>query len=100
MSNRKRKLFLGSKIRRFREQQQLSQADLAYKLGLSASYLNQIENDQRPLTVQVLLKLGTLFSVDLSHFSEEEDDRLLAELKDCMEDPLFKHERVNLADLK
>ena len=100
MTQRKRKLFLGPKVRRFREQQQLSQAELAYKLGLSASYLNQIENDQRPLTVQVLLKLGTLFDIDLTHFSEEEDDRLIAELKDCMEDPLFKHERVALADLK
>jgi len=100
MTNRKRKLFLGAKIRRFREQQQLSQAELAYRLGLSASYLNQIENDQRPLTVQVLLKMGTLFDIDLTHFSEEEDDRLIAELKDCMEDPLFKHEKVPLQDLK
>ena len=100
MTNRKRKLFLGSKVRRFREQKQLSQAELAYQLGLSASYLNQIENDQRPLTIQVLLKLGTLFDIDLTHFSEEEDDRLVAELKDCMEDPLFKHEKVGLADLK
>lgn len=100
MTSRKRKLFLGGKIRRFREQQQLSQADLAYRLGLSASYLNQIENDQRPLTVQVLLKLGSLFNVDLTHFSDEEDDRLLAELKECMEDPLFKHERVGLGELK
>src|SRR5690606_26728634 len=60
----------------------------------------QIENDQRPLTVQVLLKMGTLFDIDLSHFSEEEEDRLMAELKDCMEDPLFKHEKVALLDLK
>lgn len=100
MTNRKRKLFLGSKVRRFREQKQLSQAELAYQLSLSASYLNQIENDQRPLTIQVLLKLGTLFDIDLTHFSEEEDDRLVAELKDCMEDPLFKHEKVGLVDLK
>ncbi len=44
--------------------------------------------------------MGTLFDIDLTHFSEEEDDRLMAELKDCMEDPLFKHERVALVDLK
>ena len=64
MGQRKRKLFLGSKLRRLREQHRLSQAELANKLGLSPSYLNQIENDQRPLTVQVLLKLGGVFEID------------------------------------
>ncbi|RLT94501.1 short-chain fatty acyl-CoA regulator family protein [Ketobacter sp.] len=100
MSPRKRKLFLGSKIRRLREQTALSQAELASRLGLSASYLNQIENDQRPLTVQVLLKLAGVFDVDLSHFSEEEDDRLVAEIKDCLEDPLFENEKLPLTELK
>jgi predicted transcriptional regulator/transcriptional regulator with XRE-family HTH domain len=100
MSQRKRKMFLGSKIRRLREQHQLSQAELANRLALSASYLNQIENDQRPLTVQVLLKLGSVFDIDLTHFSEEEDDRLVAEIKDCLEDPLFENEKVLLPEVK
>ncbi len=100
MNKRKRKLFLGSKVRRLREQHKLNQAEMAQRLGLSASYLNQIENDQRPLTVQVLLKLGSLFDIDLTHFSEEEDDRLVAEIKDCLEDPLFENEKVLLPELK
>lgn len=100
MSKRRRKLFLGSKIRRLREQHQLNQAELASRLDLSPSYLNQIENNQRPLTVQVLLKLGALFDIELSHFSEEEDDRLVAELKDCMEDPIFDNERILLPEVK
>ncbi len=100
MTKRKRKLYLGNKIRRLREQHQLTQASLALQLELSPSYLNQIENDQRPLTVQVLLKLGAIFDVDLSHFSEEEDDRLVAELKDCLEDPLFENEKLGLAEIK
>ncbi len=100
MSERKRKLFMGSKIRRLREQYPLSQADLAARLGLSPSYLNQIENDQRPLTVQVLLKLGGVFDIDLTHFSEEEDDRLIAEMKGCFEDPMFENERIPLTELR
>lgn len=100
MTQRKRKLFLGSKIRRLREQVPMSQAELASKLGLSPSYLNQIENDQRPLTVQVLLKLGSVLDVDLTHFSEEEDDRLMAELKGCLEDPLFDNEKIPLTDIR
>ncbi|MDX1692736.1 MAG: helix-turn-helix domain-containing protein, partial [Ketobacteraceae bacterium] len=100
MSDRKRKLFLGPKIRRFREQQRLTQAQLATALGISPSYLNQIENDQRPLTVAVLLKLGTTFNVDLSTFSEEEDDRLAGEIRESLQDPLFKSAHVNIQDLK
>lgn len=100
MSDRKRKLFLGPKIRRFREHHELTQAQLATALGISPSYLNQIENDQRPLTVAVLLKLGTTFNVDLSTFSEEEDDRLASEIRESLQDPLFKSAQVNLQDLK
>ena len=100
MSNRKRKLFLGAKIRRFREQNQLTQVALAASLNLSPSYLNQIENDQRPLTVAVLLKLGSIYNIDLTTFSEEEDDRIVGEVKDCLEDPLFANSKINLIDLK
>ncbi|MGB3622486.1 ImmA/IrrE family metallo-endopeptidase [Ketobacter sp. MCCC 1A13808] len=99
-NKRKHKLFLGNKIRRLREQHRLSQAELANRIGLSPSYLNQIENDQRPLTVQVLLKLGRQFDIELTHFSEEEDDRLVAEMRDCLEDPLFENEKILLPDLK
>ena len=96
----KRKLYLGNKIRRLREQHRLTQALLARQLDISPSYLNQIENDQRPVTAPVLLKLGSVLNVDLSHFSEEEDDRLVAELKDCLEDPLFENEKLSLVDIK
>ncbi len=100
MSKRKRKLFLGAKIRRFRDAQKLTQAGLAAQLEISPSYLNQIENDQRPLTVPVLIKLGSIFNVDLASFSEEEDDRLIGELSESLQDPIFKASQVNLQDLK
>lgn len=96
----KRKLFLGMKIRRFRDQQGLTQASLAQALDISPSYLNQIENDQRPLTLSVLLKLGKLYNLDLTTFSQEEDERVLGELRGCLEDPLFAGNRVNVIDLK
>lgn len=97
--SRKRKLFLGTKVRRVREQHGLTQASLSQQLQISPSYLNQIENDQRPLTIQVLIKLGQLFDIDLTDFSEESDDRLLGELKSCLEDPMFAQAKVALTDL-
>ena len=44
---RARKLFIGQNIRKIRENQALTQANFAKKLGISTSYLNQIENNQR-----------------------------------------------------
>lgn len=62
---------LGLRLVRLREQQGFSQASLAQALGVSASYLNQIERNKRPLTpaVQerlraVLGRLDSLFDVD------------------------------------
>ena len=41
------------------------------RLGLSFSYICQLENNQRPVTASVLLKLTQVFQVDLSDFSED-----------------------------
>ena len=49
-----RKMFMGARLRRLREDRGLTQAALASALGLSPSYLNQLENNQRPLTVSLL----------------------------------------------
>ena len=89
---RSRKAFLGGKLRHFRENQSLTQAAMAASLEISPSYLNQIENNQRPLTVQVLLKLSATYNIDLNTFSENEDDRLASEVLNCLDDPLFHPE--------
>ena len=95
-----RKLFPGPKLRRFREQQDLTQAEFADSLGLSASYLNQIENNQRPLTASVLLKLSSVYNVDLQALSDEDDDRLAAEIHEALSDPLFQGQLIDLRELK
>ena len=51
------KTFMGVRLRSLRAERGMTQVALAQALGLSPSYLNQIEQDQRPLTVAVLLKL-------------------------------------------
>lgn len=81
-----KKVFLGGRLRQLREERNLTQAELARRLDLSPSYLNQIERNQRPLTVQVLLKINAEFGMDVQFFSEEGDARLLAELKDVFTD--------------
>lgn len=60
----------------------MSQAGLAKTLEISASYLNQIEHDVRPLTVPVLLRISEVFGVDAAFFSSQDDTRLIAELRE------------------
>jgi len=80
---------LGHKVRRLRRERSLTQAQMAEMMGISPSYLNLIENNQRPLTVPLLLKLGNAFDVDLQAFAEDEETRLLASLNEVFSDPLF-----------
>ena len=46
----------------------LTQVELARRLGISASYLNLIEHQQRSLTASLLLRLAKEFQVDLAAF--------------------------------
>lgn len=75
-----RKLFIGARLRRLREQSGLNQAAMAARLGISLSYVCQLENNQRPVSAAVLLKLVEVFDCDVAEFSEEQDKRLLGEL--------------------
>src|ERR1700754_2761395 len=68
-----RKTFLGVKLRTLREQRGLTQAALAQRLELSPSYLNQLENNQRPLSVAVQLRLQSSLGVDLQVFSDDDE---------------------------
>ncbi|RUU66064.1 XRE family transcriptional regulator, partial [Mesorhizobium sp. M2C.T.Ca.TU.009.01.2.1] len=74
------KLFIGRKIRELREANKATQAVFAERLGISTSYLNQIENNQRAISASVLLSLAEKFRVDLSAFSGSDSDRLLSAL--------------------
>ncbi|MBW7057838.1 short-chain fatty acyl-CoA regulator family protein [Paracoccus bogoriensis] len=79
-----RKLFLGGRLRALREDRGLTQAEFAQRLGLSPSYLNQIERNQRPATLQVLLAVNRALGVDLQALVEGDDLRHLTELREAL----------------
>lgn len=81
-----RKTFMGVRLRKLRGERGLSQVALAHALGLSPSYLNQIEQNQRPLTVAVLLRISRALGVDVQQFSEDEEARLVADLREALAD--------------
>ncbi|BBY40424.1 DNA-binding protein [Mycobacterium mantenii] len=80
------KTFAGARLRRLREEQGLTQVALARALGLSTSYVNQLENDQRPITVPVLLTLTERFDLPTHYFAPESDARLIADLREVLAD--------------
>ena len=53
-----RKLYLGPKLRLLRRELGLNQSQMAEELGVSPSYLNHLERNQRPLSAQMLLRFA------------------------------------------
>ncbi|EKY24517.1 DNA-binding helix-turn-helix protein [Brevundimonas diminuta 470-4] len=80
------KTFMGVRLRRLREERGLTQTAVARALDISNSYLSQIEQNQRPLTVPLLLKLNAVFGVDVQFFSEDEEGRLISDVRDALAD--------------
>jgi predicted transcriptional regulator/transcriptional regulator with XRE-family HTH domain len=100
-----RKLFLGARLKRLRRERSLQQAAMAAELGISASYLNHLERNQRPVTAGILLRLAETFDVDIKQFAAEGSDGGGAEqLLEVFSDGMFadlgisRHEIVELAD--
>lgn len=79
-----KKLFAGAKIRALRNSHDLTQQAMARRLGLSTSYLNQLENDTRPLTTTALLQLVDAFDVPATYFSPHTTPRITAALIDAL----------------
>ncbi|SEH49529.1 hypothetical protein SAMN05216228_1001264 [Rhizobium tibeticum] len=86
-----RKIFAGPKVRRIRNGLGLTQSAMAEELGISPSYLNLIERNQRPLTVQLLLKLSSVYKVDLEELRDESGGSL-NQLREIFADPLLAGE--------
>ena len=58
------KLYAGHAVRRIRRANGLTQVNMAGALGVSPSYLNLIERNQRPLTAALLLKIAERYDFD------------------------------------
>ncbi|WP_207460431.1 short-chain fatty acyl-CoA regulator family protein [Azospirillum sp. SYSU D00513] len=95
-----KKAMLGPKVRRLRRDRGLTQAQMAEQIGISPSYLNLIEHNQRPVTVPLLLKLGQHFGIDLQTFAEDEESRLVAGLREVFADPLFDGSDIKNQDFR
>lgn len=92
------KIFAGPRIKRLRTGLGLSQAAMADGLGISASYLNLIERNQRPLTVQIMMKLASAYQISPEALDGDADGTVGA-LKSVFADPLLEGELPGYEEL-
>ena len=77
---------------------------MAAELGLSPSYLNHLERNQRPVTAQVLLRMAQAYDVDLKSFTAEGEGTGTDDLAEIFADPMFsdigipRYELLEVAD--
>lgn len=91
---------VGQRVRRLRRERGLTQAQMAERLGVSTSYLNLIERNQRPVTVQFLLKLGQVFDIDLQRFAADDEARVFALLSEVFSDPIYSRHEIGTQDVR
>ncbi len=97
MSN---KDLIGGKVRRLRRRERISQVGLAEQLGISASYLNLIENNKRPLPAHLLIELARRFEVPVEYFASDLEAGLVDNLQEVFADDLFEESEVTMQELR
>lgn len=94
------KLYAGVKLRETRKSLDLTQKEFAAKLGVSLPYLNQMENNNRPVSTTVLLGLAQEFGFDVTLLSSGDRERLISDMREALADPVFRNAAPPLADLR
>ncbi len=97
---RAQKLYAGVTLRETRLKQGLTQKDFAAKLGVSLPYLNQMENNHRPVSTTVVLALAQEFGFDVTQLSVGESERIVADMREALADPVFSDAQTPIADMQ
>ncbi len=94
------KLYAGAKLRELRGRLSLTQRAFSDKLGVSLPYLNQMENNHRPVSATVVLALAQEFGLDVTELNAGEGERLVSDMREALADPVFAKTTPPLADLR
>ena len=94
------KTFIGPHLRRLRVERSETQGAMAKTLGISPSYVNLLENNERSVSVQVLFRLFDAYGVDWRDIAEEDGTAQLSDLRAVVQDPLFTATRPDLSQLR
>ncbi|MFK7945646.1 MAG: short-chain fatty acyl-CoA regulator family protein [Paracoccaceae bacterium] len=94
------KTFIGPHMRKLRLDRSETQAQMAKALGISTSYVNLLEKNERSVSVPVMLKLFEAYGVDWREIADDEDATILSDLRAVLQGPLFEGARPDLTQLR
>lgn len=69
---RRQTIFVGSKIRQLRKDRDLTQAELASRIGVQQSDLCRMENGEYKVSLDTLFRILAVFRMDIGDFFREE----------------------------
>ncbi|WP_107495481.1 XRE family transcriptional regulator [Thalassobius sp. I31.1] len=92
------KLYAGAKLREIRSGLGLTQKMFAKKLSVSLPYLNQMENNNRPVSTGVVLALAREFGYDVTELSTGDGERMVSDMREALADPVFTDGNETLVD--
>ncbi|MEL7212010.1 MAG: short-chain fatty acyl-CoA regulator family protein [Pseudomonadota bacterium] len=95
-----RKTLVGPRLRQLRREHGHTQSEMAAQLSISPAYVNLLENNQRSLSVQVLMALTEGYGVDWRDLINDNDVTRLADLRAAVRDPMFPEDRPDLQELR
>ncbi|MEY3307859.1 MAG: hypothetical protein RLZZ413_1897 [Pseudomonadota bacterium] len=94
------KTFIGPHLRRLRTERGETQGAMARALGISTSYVNLLENNERSVSVPVMLRLFDVYGIDWRDIADEDGSSQLADLRAIIQDPIFDAGRPDLAQIR
>jgi transcriptional regulator with XRE-family HTH domain len=61
---------------------------------VSLPYLNQMENNNRPVSTTVVLALAQEFGFDVTELGTGDAERLVSDMREALADPVFGDDRA------
>lgn len=86
---------VGFRLREKRKTLGFTQADLAEKLDISASYVNLMESGKRPVSDQMLERLANVLQIDRETLAGPDTDSLIDSMQELLVDPAFRSEGLS-----
>ncbi len=93
-----KKTFVGRQLRQLRQARNETQTDVAKTLGVTPAYINMLENNQRSLSVKMLMALSDAYHLDWKEWVRDDSPNLLADLRNVMQDPIFRSAPADLQE--
>lgn len=94
------KTLIGPQLRQLRRERGQTQAQMAQALGVSTAYVNLLENNQRSLSVKMLMALSAAYGVDWRELMKDDSANKLASLRAITRDPVFGQDPPDIQELR